>query len=156
MGVVSERKLSFAAPRRNRCDSYLFHGPKDIWALFMGEVVEQFASNLKAVRERIADAAARSGREADAVTLVAVTKYVDAETTRALVDAGATVLGESRPQHLLPKVEALSDLSVEWHMIGHLQRNKVRRVLPAVSLIHSVDSLRLLEAIDRIATEGGA
>ena len=115
----------------------------------------RFDKNLRVIRERIADAAARSGRDSDAVTLVAVTKYVDDVTTRALVGAGATVLGESRPQHLLPKVETLSDLSVEWHMIGHLQRNKARRVLPVVSLTHSVDSLRLLEAVDRIANEDG-
>jgi len=64
-------------------------------------------------------------------------------------------LGESRPQQLLSKVQAISDPPIEWHLIGHLQRNKIRRVLPVVSLIHSVDSLRLLEAIDRVAAEGG-
>lgn len=115
----------------------------------------QFEQNLAAVRDRIAGAAARSGRSAQAVTLVAVAKYVDAATTRVLALAGATILGESRPQQLLSKVEAISDPPIEWHLIGHLQRNKTRRVLPVVSLVHSVDSLRLLEAVDRVAAEGG-
>ncbi|MEL7500247.1 MAG: YggS family pyridoxal phosphate-dependent enzyme [Planctomycetota bacterium] len=114
---------------------------------------QRFRENLEQVRQRIADAAARSGRTADDVTLVGVTKYVDAETTRQFVQAGCRCLGESRPQQLWDKSAALADLSIEWHMIGHLQRNKVKRTLESVSLIHSVDSLRLLKAINRLAQE---
>ncbi|HJT35817.1 MAG TPA: YggS family pyridoxal phosphate-dependent enzyme [Pirellulales bacterium] len=104
--------------------------------------------NLARIRERIADAALASGRIADAVTLVAVTKYVEPSLARALAEAGCLDLGESRPQELWRKAEALADLPVRWHLIGHLQRNKIARTLPLVSLVHSADSLRLIEAID--------
>ena len=83
--------------------------------------------------------------------LVAVTKYVGLEEIRALVAAGCTDLGESRPQHLWDRAAEFRDLPVRWHMIGHLQRNKVDRTLPLVAMIHSVDSLRLAEAIDAAA-----
>jgi len=109
--------------------------------------------NVARVRRRIAEAATRSGRTADQITLVAVTKYVGPAEARALVDAGCTVLGESRPQQLWDKAEALRDLPVRWHMIGHLQRNKVRRTLPLVDMVESVDSPRLIAAIDRIGSE---
>jgi pyridoxal phosphate enzyme (YggS family) len=81
--------------------------------------------------------------------LVGVTKYVEPEIARMLFEAGVTELGESRPQELWHKAEALADLNVRWHAIGHLQRNKVRRTLECSPLIHSVDSLRLLEEINR-------
>jgi hypothetical protein len=84
---------------------------------------------------------------------VAVTKYVGTPEVRALVEAGCRLLGESRPQELGEKAEALSGLPIRWHLIGHLQRNKVRRTLPLVEMIESVDSLRLAAAIDRIAGE---
>jgi pyridoxal phosphate enzyme (YggS family) len=112
-----------------------------------------FAENLAQVRGRIARAAAASGRSGDEITLVAVTKYVGPPEARALVEAGCTVLGESRPQQLWDKAEALADLPISWHMIGHLQRNKVRRTLPLVTMVESVDSERLVETIDRVAGE---
>jgi hypothetical protein len=68
-----------------------------------------------------------------------------------LVESGLNTLGESRPQQLWQKAEALADLQVSWHLIGHLQRNKVKRTLPLVACIHSVDSLRLLQEISREA-----
>ena len=84
-----------------------------------------------------------------------VTKTVDDKLAQMLVAAGCRDLGESRPQELWAKAAAVHNPSpenaVRWHMIGHLQRNKVRRTLPMASLIHSVDSLRLLEEIDREA-----
>lgn len=107
------------------------------------------ADNLAAVREKIASAARRGGRSPTEVTLVAVTKYVDAEITRALVQAGCRTLGESRPQLLWQKAELLQDLPIEWHMVGHLQRNKIRRTLPWLSWIHSVDSTRLLDTLQQ-------
>lgn len=106
------------------------------------------AENVAEIRGRIADAAGRSGRPASDVKLVAVTKYVSAESVRPLVAAGCCDLGESRPQQLWEKADALIDLPIRWHMIGHFQRNKVRRTLPLVSLVHSVDSERLLKAIE--------
>ena len=116
---------------------------------------DRIAENLSQVRGRIADAAARSGRTGDQITLVAVTKSVGLEEVRALVEAGCNLLGESRAQQLWEKAEATRDLPVRWHMVGHLQRNKVRRTLPVVAMVQSVDSPRLLEAVDRIAGESG-
>ncbi len=111
----------------------------------------RLAANLAAVQERIRDAARKSGREASEVKLVAVTKYVTADVARALVELGALDLGESRPQELWYKAEMLADLPVRWHLIGHLQRNKLRRTLPFVSLLHSADSPRILAALEEEA-----
>lgn len=107
--------------------------------------------NLQRVQERIAAAALRAGRKADEVTLVAVTKYVDVQDAACLLAAGCRDLGESRPQELWRKAEALTDPRLRWHLIGHLQRNKLARTLPLVTHIHSVDSERLLRAIDETA-----
>lgn len=115
-------------------------------------IAARLAENLARVRERIARAAARSGRPPEAVQLVGVTKYAPAEVTRALALAGLADLGESRPQSLWDKAAALADLPIRWHLVGHLQRNKVRRTLPLVSLVHSIDSRRLLTAIDEERT----
>jgi len=109
--------------------------------------------NLDSIRRRIAEAAERSGRAADAVRLIAVTKYVGLDEIRALHAAGCRDFGESRPQDLWEKVEMLRDLPLNWHLIGHLQRNKVRRTLPLVSLLHSGDSLAVLEAVNRLGGE---
>jgi len=114
----------------------------------MTDEAARIAENVAQVRGRIADAAGRSGRTADAVTLVAVTKYVSADVVRWLVEAGCRDLGESRPQLLWEKAAQLADLPVRWHLVGHLQRNKVRHTLPLVAMMHSVDSPRLLAAID--------
>ena len=122
-------------------------------------MTSRLAENLADVQSRIAAAAGRSGREAEAVTLVAVTKYVGIAATRALIEAGCQDLGESRPQELWSKTAALQSsavkgLPVRWHMIGHLQRNKVDRTVPLVSLVHSGDSLRILETLN--ASAGGS
>ena len=106
------------------------------------------ADNVARVRERIAVAAGRAGRDPDEIQLVAVSKYVDAATAALLVAAGCTALAESRPQSLWDKAAAPELDSVQWHLVGRLQRNKIRRTLPLVHLIHSVDSERLLAAID--------
>jgi pyridoxal phosphate enzyme (YggS family) len=109
------------------------------------------ADNLARVRERIAVAAHAAGRDASSIQLIPVTKYVDAATAALLVDAGCTTLGESRPQQLWEKAAAPNLAGVRWHLIGRLQRNKVRRTLPLVELIHSVDSERLLAEIEEQA-----
>jgi len=106
----------------------------------------QLRENLDRVRETIAEAAKASGRVADDVCLIGVTKYVDTATTAALLEMGCRDLGESRPQQLWSKSEALADQSPRWHMIGHLQRNKAKRTIPLLSVLHSGDSLRLLQA----------
>lgn len=119
----------------------------------MSDLARQIVENLSQVRARMADAAARSGRAASEVRLIAVTKYVDEPAIRAVVDAGCHTLGESRPQQLWDRAERLADLDVAWHLIGHLQRNKVRRTLPLAAMVESVDTPQLLEAIDRVAGE---
>ncbi len=107
--------------------------------------------NLWEVRERIATASSRAGRKPEDVTLVAVTKYAEPGWVRALATMH-TVFGESRPQQLAERVPQFED-TVEWHLIGQLQRNKVRACLPLCQLIHSVDSVRLLDRVQLIATE---
>jgi pyridoxal phosphate enzyme (YggS family) len=119
----------------------------------MADCSTLIASNVARVRDRIANAAVAAGRTADSVTLLAVTKYVGISEVRSLVAAGCTDLGESRPQALWEKASG-DDLSeVRWHLIGHLQRNKVARTLPLVASIQSVDSPRLLAAIDAAAAD---
>ena len=114
---------------------------------------ERIAENLAEIQQRIAAAATRSGRQAADVRLVAVTKYVDASVAELVLKAGCGELGESRPQQLWEKAEALESLKPRWHFVGHLQRNKIRRTLPHTTLIHSVDNESTLMAIDRIAGE---
>jgi pyridoxal phosphate enzyme (YggS family) len=86
------------------------------------------------------------------VTLVAVTKTIEAEIAALLPELGVTHLGESRPQELWRKAAALPSV-IEWHLVGHLQRNKIDKTLPLVRWIHSVDSLRLLTALDSEAAK---
>ncbi len=117
------------------------------------QLEKRIGENLAEVEGRIAEAAMRSGRRPGDVRLVAVTKYVGVELIEPLLACGCRTLGESRPQQLWPKAEALAGRDVAWHMIGPLQRNKVRRTLPLVEMVHSADSLRLVETIDRIAEE---
>lgn len=119
------------------------------------------ADNLHRVEERIARAAESAGRRAKEVTLVGVTKYVGVDQASELAAAGCRDLGESRPQELWRKAESLpgepasaGGLPIHWHLIGHLQRNKVRRTLPHVALIHSVDSERLVAELNDACTEG--
>ena len=112
----------------------------------------RLADRLGEVQERLAAACRRSGRGRDEVTLVAVTKTVSAAWAAKLPELGVYDLGESRPQELWRKAAAVPG-SVRWHLVGHLQRNKVERTLPLVHLVHSVDSIRLLEALDAAAAK---
>ncbi|MBX7103132.1 MAG: alanine racemase, partial [Gemmataceae bacterium] len=114
------------------------------------ELIGKLANNLRIVRSRIESACVRSGRPIDGVTLVAVTKYASSRIANMLLDAGAEDLGESRPQELWRKSAELPSYA-RWHLIGHLQRNKVDRTLPLVTMIHSVDSPRLIEAMGSAA-----
>lgn len=112
--------------------------------------------NVRRVRERIENAARKTGRS-DEVRLIAVSKYtqVDDGLIDLLLKSGCHDLGEARPQLLLEKMEyhTPKQESIRWHMIGPLQRNKIRKILPVVSLIHSVESVKLLDAINRIVIE---
>ena len=117
---------------------------------------QRIAENWNQVVQEVADATALSGRSIDQVKIIGVTKYVEVEATTALVQAGCRDLGENRPQVLWEKAESEGwDETIRWHVIGHLQRNKVRRTLRHRPVIHSVDSPRLLEAIATESVTGG-
>lgn len=127
------------------------------------------------VRDRIGEAAARTGRSAGEVILVAVTKYAEPEDIRTLMELGHADFGENRVQQLIHRAAMAGEWlervrvmgrsgegerglragqEVRWHMIGHLQRNKARKVVDCVRLIHSVDSLRLAEELQQILRKG--
>lgn len=112
------------------------------------------ADNLRTVLASIAAAVTRAGREPGVVRLVAVTKTWPAETVREIVEAGQRALGENKVQELLGKVPELP-AEVEWHLIGHLQQNKTRKILPHCALIHSIDSADLARQVSRLAGELG-
>jgi len=116
--------------------------------------VSNIETNLNRVRNEIARAAEVSGRSMTEIELVAVTKTHTAEIVREAIDAGQTLFGESKVQEARVKIPLLPS-NLRWHFIGHLQKNKVRHGLPLFELIHSVDSLDLAQAIDRIAHEDG-
>jgi len=125
----------------------------------------KLADRLKKVRDNIAAAAARSGRSADQVKLVAVTKLVGVDVIRQLLEAGLSDIGENHVQELIKRAGMIQEYqsrlqfgggrsvpAAHWHMVGHLQRNKVKPLLPWVSVIHSLDSLRLAEEISNQAS----
>ena len=116
--------------------------------------MSSIAENLERVREQIANAATNSGRSANDVELVAITKTHPAEKVREAVEAGQTLFGESRVQEARAKIPELSS-NIRWHFVGHLQKNKVRQALPLFEVIHSVDSLALAQDVNRIADEEG-
>jgi pyridoxal phosphate enzyme (YggS family) len=110
---------------------------------------------LARVREELDRALERSGREAQEVRILVASKYYEAAQISALAEAGLELLGENRAEDLLGKQEIFGD-RFEWHFIGHLQRRKAKIVVPRVSLIHSVDSARLIEELAKRAPEDGA
>ena len=110
--------------------------------------------NLERVRGQITQAAAKAGRSANDVELVAITKTHPAEKVREAVDAGHTLFGESRVQEARAKIPELPS-NLRWHFVGHLQKNKIRHALPLFELFHGVDSLALAQEINRIAAEEG-
>ena len=118
----------------------------------MGSVESLIAANYARVSGRIEEACRRAGRPASDVRLVAVTKSAEIGWIEALLAMGVRDLAESRPQQLCERA-LLLDKSARWHLVGHLQRNKVRKVLPAASWIHSVDTLPLLRRLDAAAGE---
>jgi len=102
------------------------------------------------------DAAARSaGRDPSSVTLIAVSKTFPIEAVREAWQAGQRDFGENRVQEALQKIATSTDLSIRWHLVGHLQANKARKAAPAFASIQSVDSLELLQKLDRAAAEAG-
>lgn len=111
-------------------------------------------ANTRRVLERIAEAAARCGRDPGEIKLLAATKSQSAEKIRAAIDAGIRLFGENYVQEAKAKRSRIAD-PVEWHMIGHLQRNKVKAALDLFSLIESLDSLELARALDREGKKRG-
>lgn len=116
--------------------------------------MDNLATRLESIHARIAAAARKAGRQPSEVQLVAVSKTHPAEVVREAFEAGQPVFGENKVQELLGKAPLLPS-AVRWHLIGHLQKNKIRKILPQVELIHGVDSLELARDIDRIAADLG-
>lgn len=110
--------------------------------------------SLEQVRQNIRNACERAGRDPSEVTLIAVSKTKPNEMLQEAYDAGVRVFGENKVQELVGKMDSLPD-DIEWHMIGHLQRNKVKYIAGRVALIHSVDSFRLAEEINIQAKKRG-
>jgi hypothetical protein len=116
--------------------------------------METIQERFSGVRDRIAKAARHAGRNPGEVELVAVSKKQSAELIREAVDAGQLLFGENRVQEAMVKIPSLPG-SLRWHLVGHLQSNKIRKALPLFELIHSVDSAELAGEIDRIAGDMG-
>jgi len=108
------------------------------------------AENIARVKERIAESALKAGRKPEEITLVAVSKRVDLSRIEAAIEAGVTNFGENYVQEAKEKISRI-DQGLAWHMIGHLQTNKVKYVAPLFSVIHSVDSLHLAQEISKRA-----
>jgi len=115
--------------------------------------MEYIGNNLKIINERIAKAAIKSGRKPEDITLIAVTKTIEPDQINEAIRHGITDLGENRVQELLRKKPAVNP--AKWHMIGHLQRNKVRMIIDQTCLIHSLDSPALAEEIQKNAEKQG-
>lgn len=111
--------------------------------------MSEIKNRLKSVQERIGAAAKEAGRKKEDITLIAVTKMYEADVINEAIDLGVTDIGENKVQEIVRKYDAVKP--VRWHLIGHLQSNKVKYIIDKVSLIHSVDSLHLLDEIDRQA-----
>ena len=110
--------------------------------------------NLENVEQKIQAACERSGRDRSEVTLIAVSKTKPAEMVQEVYDLGIRLFGENKVQEIMDKSEVLP-ADIHWHMIGHMQRNKVKYIIDKVDLIHSVDSVRLAETIDKEAEKHG-
>ena len=108
-------------------------------------------NNILSINAKIGEAAERSGRSAEAVTLIGVTKTVGTEQMREMIECGVYNIGENRVQEIVAKYPHFEDGRLRWHMIGHLQKNKVRPVVERGCLIQSVDSLSLASEINRVS-----
>lgn len=116
--------------------------------------MSHIAENLQSIRDRMNDASRRAGRNPGDVELLAVSKTFPVEAIQAAVNAGQVLFGENRVQEALAKIPQLPS-KLRWHLIGHLQSNKVRKILPMVDAIESIDSLDLARDVNRIAGELG-
>jgi pyridoxal phosphate enzyme (YggS family) len=122
----------------------------------MSELVKSIRERYLKTLDVIASAAKRSGRSADAVRLVVVTKSQPVDVVRAAIEAGAVILGENYAEEGVTKIQSLSDFSaVEWHMIGHVQSRKAALIAQNFNFMHSLDSLKLAKRLDRFCGEFG-
>lgn len=112
-------------------------------------------THYREMQEKVAEIAKKCGRNADDITIVAATKYQSVETLQQLFDDGCRDFGESKVQDALEKVNALADYQINWHFIGTLQKNKVRKVIGKFQLIHSVDTPELAKKISECSIELG-
>jgi pyridoxal phosphate enzyme (YggS family) len=117
--------------------------------------LDDISGNLAAVRGRLERAAHAAGRDARGIRLIAVSKTFSLEFVRAAAAHGQVDFGENRVQEALQKIEASAELRIRWHLIGHLQSNKVRKAAGGFAAIHSVDSVDLLKRLDDAAAEQG-
>ena len=106
-------------------------------------------NNTELIFQQIAEASQKANRDLDSVSVIAVTKYVDVETAEALLPLGVHHIGENRVDKFLEKYQALKDRPVTWHLIGTLQRRKVKDVISFVDYFHALDSLKLAQAIQK-------
>jgi pyridoxal phosphate enzyme (YggS family) len=113
------------------------------------------ATNVARVRDRIDAAARRAGRDPESICLVAVAKKFPEAHVRAAVDAGLVHIGENRVQEAMDKIAGTVDLPITWHLIGHLQSNKAAHAVNSFAWIHSVDSIGLLQRLDRLSADAG-
>ena len=109
--------------------------------------------NIDDVLEKVSAAAVRSGRSPEDITVIAVSKTVEADRAREAIEGGLINLGENRVQELVSKYEQLSDIDVKWHLIGHLQKNKVKYIIDKVEMIHSLENLELANEINKRALQ---
>ncbi|MEE8133950.1 MAG: YggS family pyridoxal phosphate-dependent enzyme, partial [Gemmatimonadales bacterium] len=116
---------------------------------------ERVTASLPEIQDRVSDAAGRSGRASDEVTLVAVTKAHPIEAVQAALSHGLFDLGENRTEELARKRATVEDGRARWHMIGHVQRRKAPRLVGVADLVHSIDSVRLAERLSKAAVEAG-
>lgn len=116
-------------------------------------MMSSIGHNLEEVRRRITEAAERSGRDPGEIKLVAVSKTHPPDVLQEALDAGATVLGENKVQEAERKIPDVGRDAAEWHLIGHLQSNKARKAVQLFDVIHSIDSVKLAERLERICDE---
>ncbi len=122
--------------------------------LIMPDLVSSIREKYLSTLDRIATAARKSGRDPNEIRLVVVTKSQPLEIVQAAIEAGAHILGENYPEEGVTKIQSLaSQTGVEWHMIGHVQSRKARLVAEHFALLHSLDSLKLAQRLDRFAAE---
>ena len=105
-------------------------------------------TNLEIIKARVARAAGRVGRDSKEIKLLVAGKYADIKQLEELIEAGQKLIGENRAQDLTRKYAVIGD-QAEWHFIGHLQRNKVKDVIPLITMLHSLDSIRLADELER-------